>query len=104
MACSDTCENTPAGVDRGACGVSHEREAELTREGWRQRTTISDPQLSNAVESYRALGFEVHLEPFDPKVESEKGCTACFEDPGAARLFKTVYTRKTGVGSVSEPF
>ncbi len=88
-------ESNPPGAGSSGCGVSPEREAELNQGGWERRTTLDEPRLGEVVEGYQALGFEVHLEPFDPTAKGGKGCTVCFEVPDAAVRFKTVYTRKT---------
>ena len=42
------------------------REAELAREGWQKQTTYDEPRLSELVEMYEEIGYQVHLEPFDP--------------------------------------
>lgn len=76
------------------CGVAPEREAQLAREGWQRRTTLSGPGLDQAVEGYQALGFEVHLEPFDLRARGDGECVACYEAAGAAGKFSTVFTRK----------
>lgn len=47
------------------------REQELTSQGWEKRTTYDEPRLSEMVELYRELGFEVHLEPLNPAEELE---------------------------------
>ncbi len=80
--------------DHDSCGVAPQRLAELAAAGWERRATTNEPRLSEAVEVYRLLGFQVHLEPFDPSAKSGNGCTACFENPATAELFKTVFTRK----------
>ena len=54
------------------------REEELAREGWRKQFMANEPRLSEAVEEYKALGFEVRLEPVD--VEEDDGtCKACIK-------------------------
>lgn len=73
---------------------SPRREAELKAQGWARKFTADEPRLSEAVEEYRDLGFEVHLEPVDPDAcQSEGQCTACFDNPEAARRFKVIFTR-----------
>jgi len=55
-------------------------------EGWKRRMVASEPRLSEIVEMYKSLGFEVKLVPLDPS------------DPEAERT-KVVYTRpKPGKG------
>jgi len=64
------------------------REEQLKKEGWEKRFTIDEPRLSEMVEQYKELGFEVLLEPVD--LSSEE-CTSCIAaDPNR---YKTIYTR-----------
>ena len=37
------------------------RKAELEEEGWKMRTTIGEPKISEIVAEYKSLGFEVRL-------------------------------------------
>ena len=46
--------------------MSKSREAGLNKEGWTRQFTSDEPRLSEAVELYKSLGFEVHLEPVVP--------------------------------------
>ena len=62
----------------------------LIRAGWEKQATYDDPRLSEMVETYKEIGLEVHLEPFNP--ENEEGCTGCMQS--MPELFKTIYTRK----------
>ena len=74
--------------------VSTQREAELQAQGWVRQTLINQPRLSEIVEEYRNLGFEVHLEPLDPGACPSSGkCSLCFENPKLAGQFRVVYTR-----------
>ena len=66
---------------------------ELAREGWEKKITYDEPRLSEIVEAYEEMGFEVRLEPFDP--DDEPGCIECMK--AAADRFKTVYIRKKTV-------
>ena len=63
---------------------------QLENDGWVRRTTYDEPRLSELVESYRELGFEVGLE--EPDAEELEECNACFK-AGAGKL-KTIYTRE----------
>jgi len=65
------------------------RQEELGREGWVRQFTADEPRLSEAVELYDSLGFEVHLEPVMPG-ELAEGCQVCFEE---GERYKTIYTR-----------
>lgn len=71
------------------------REEELKKAGWVRRFTAEEPRLSEAVEFYRALGFEVHLEPAAPEeLGGEERCGECFKVACACDRYKTIYTRK----------
>jgi len=63
---------------------------ELIREGWKKQSTYDEPRLSEMVAMYEEIGFEVHLEPFDPL--SEPGCTECMKF--APEKYNVIYTRK----------
>lgn len=65
-------------------------ENELTREGWKKQSTYDEPRLSEMVAMYEEIGFEVHLEPFDPLFEP--GCTECMKI--SPEKYKIIYTRK----------
>lgn len=64
------------------------REEELKKEGWEKRFTIDEPRLSEMVEEYKEVGFEVFLEPVDPSSEECSSCISAFHD-----RYKTIYTR-----------
>ncbi len=66
------------------------REEELKKEGWEKRFTVDEPRLSEVVQQYKELGFEVLLEPLDTSSEE---CTTCLEDPASRDRYKTIYTR-----------
>jgi hypothetical protein len=70
--------------------VNKSRETELETEGWTKQFTVDEPRLSEAIEMYKLLGFEVHLEPMVPDESSEE-CAACLEV--MYDRYKTVYTR-----------
>ena len=70
--------------------VSKSREVELDKEGWKRQSTADEPRLSEAVELYKSLGFEVHLEPVVPDESSEE-CAACLEV--MCSRYKIIYTR-----------
>ena len=68
-------------------------EDALRKEGWVRQTTIGEPRLSEIVQNYKAMGFEVHVEEF--KTEGESGCTTCFDaGQGMGFMYGTVYVRK----------
>jgi hypothetical protein len=64
------------------------REEELKKEGWEKRFTADDPRLTEAVETYKELGFEVHLESVDTSSEECTSCLTLLSD-----RYKTIYTR-----------
>ena len=64
------------------------KEKELAEEGWVKQTTIGEPRLSEIVELYRSLGYEVHLE----SVKLDEECRRCYESE--VDEVKTVYVRK----------
>lgn len=73
------------------------KEDELIKEGWEKRFVACEPRLSEMVDLYREIGFEVRLEPLPSEDEikdgecSEKGCTVCYQ---ADRYrYKIIYTR-----------
>jgi hypothetical protein len=77
-------------------GESPKREDELIREGWTRRFVTSEPRLSEAVELYRSMGNEVHLEPLplvngDSADEESQECRTCFK--GFEDQYKIIYTR-----------
>ncbi len=65
------------------------KEQELVAKGFEKRTIYDEPRLSEIVEMYEEMGYEVHLEPFD--VNLETGCQECMKlDP---TRYKVIYTR-----------
>jgi len=69
--------------------ADYDRE-NLEREGWKRQTVIDEPRLSELVELYESLSYEVLLVPFDPELE-EAECGVCLEDP---EKYMIIYTRK----------
>jgi hypothetical protein len=68
------------------------RQQELENQGWVRQFTADEPRLSEAVEEYRALGFEVLLEPLDPQEMQEGGCNRCLM--AQCDRYKVIYTRR----------
>ena len=64
---------------------------ELKKQGWVKRTIIGEPRLSEIVDEYKALGFEVHLEQVNLD-DLDEECRRCYENDGDK--LKTVYVRK----------
>jgi hypothetical protein len=68
------------------------RQAELENQGWVKQFTTDEPRLSEAVEEYQELGFEVHLEPVDPLQLPVGECSRCLLADGDR--YKDIYTRR----------
>ena len=64
------------------------REEELKKEGWEKRFTIDEPRLTEMVDQYKDLGFEVLFESVDTSSEECTACITAFRD-----RYKTIYTR-----------
>ena len=89
-----------------------QRDKDLEIEGWTRQFVASEPRLSEAVDMYQELGFEVLLEPLPKEPEcgtcggtEEQGeCRACFE--GFEDRYKIIYTRplKGRTPAQGEPF
>lgn len=73
------------------CGDGKSREEELKREGWIRQFTTDEPRLSEAVELYRLLGYEIHLEPATFNEENEL-CKTCIQ--ADCQKYRTIYIRK----------
>ncbi len=74
--------------------VEQSRDEELRAQGWTRQFLADEPRLSEAVDLYRSLGLEVHLEPLSPAEEGE--CRSCLE--ANLERFKVIYTRPTRGG------
>lgn len=68
------------------------RQKELESQGWVKQFTADEPRLTEAVEEYQELGFEVHLEPLDPLQMPEGECSSCLLANGDR--YKIIYTRR----------
>lgn len=73
------------------CAKAKSRDAELKKQGWIRRFVTDEPRLSEAVELYKSLGYEVRLEPavFDETSEECKKCLL-YQD---CDKYKTIYIR-----------
>jgi hypothetical protein len=68
-----------------------EKTEEKDLDGWKKMFAAKEPRLSEAVELYKSLGFDVRLEPIRPEnVDSD--CTECFEKDSEG--YKMIYTSK----------
>ncbi|MFH1481435.1 MAG: hypothetical protein ABIG67_09205 [Pseudomonadota bacterium] len=75
---------------------------ELEKDGWTQRFVACDPRLSEAVEIYKASGFDVRLEPLSKGAdcldwagqEGQGECRVCYE--GEEDRYRIIFTRPSG--------
>jgi hypothetical protein len=76
------------------------REEELIAAGWEKRFVACGPRLSEMIEMYDEIGFEVHLEPLPSKEEMSmencdaNGCTVCFDID--RERYRIIFTRPAG--------
>ena len=71
----------------------------LEQQGWHRQFVAAEPRLSEAVEMYRELGFQVHLEPLpapektsnEQRQNTSKKCRACFE--GSEDRYRIIFTK-----------
>ncbi len=72
----------------------HEHEHEHEDGGWQRCFIADEPRLSEAVQTYEELGFEVKLVPVS---DGDAECTECMKM--APDRFKVIYTRRTRTDS-----
>jgi len=81
-------------------GQETTRDEELQSQGWTKQFTTCEPRLSEAVDLYRSLGHEVHLEPLPQRADDEE-CRSCLEHD--IDRYRIIYTRKIKeAGSVED--
>ncbi|MDO8310771.1 MAG: hypothetical protein Q7T25_02400 [Sideroxyarcus sp.] len=72
------------------------REGELIAQGWIKQTTIGEPRLSEIVNNYRNMGYEVSVIEHTV-VESEDDCNCCYSaDAKTVQVVGDIYTRCSG--------
>lgn len=65
---------------------------EIENEGWLRRCIIDNHRVSEQVEMYESIGFEVMVEDVIPEHLPEEYCKECFiSNP---EKYKIIYTRK----------
>ncbi len=74
------------------CGGGKEKEEELKKEGWIRQFVTDEPRLSEAVDLYRELGYEIHLEDATMD-EVNQICANCL--PADCRNYKIIFIRKS---------
>ena len=67
-----------------------QKENELTRKGWVKKFTAGEPRLSESVELFKSLDFEVNLKPVG-STETNGECGECYPPNDK---YMTIYTRK----------
>ena len=61
-------------------------------DGWERLSTLSEPRLSEMVENYKALGYEVEVRD---RQRSDAGCNTCFDAGGEmGQVFGTLFIRR----------
>jgi len=73
------------------CGGGGQREEELKRQGWVRQFVTDEPRLSEAVELYKSLGYEVRLEQASFE-EVNQICKNCLE--ADCERYKTIYIKR----------
>ena len=59
---------------------------------WIRRNIVDEPRLSELIELYKSLGFEVVIKDFNPEGFPEE-CSECMA--AYPEKYKVIYTRKT---------
>jgi len=77
------------------CGGGTQREEELKRQGWVRQFVTDEPRLSEAVELYKSLGYEVRLEEASFE-EVNQICKNCLQ--ADCERYKTIYIRRKRQG------
>ncbi len=67
------------------------RHVELGEHGWMRRFVADEPRLSEAVQLYESLGYEVRFEPVALD-ETNKECKTCLIGQNCDR-YRTIYIR-----------
>jgi len=73
------------------CSGGEQKEEELKRQGWIRQFVTDEPRLSEAVELYKTLGYEVRLEEASFE-EVNQICKNCRE--ADCERYKTIYIRQ----------
>lgn len=74
-----------------SCSGGKQKEEELKRRGWVRQFVTDEPRLSEAVELYKELGYEVRLEPASFE-EVNQICKNCLE--ADCERYKIIYIKK----------
>ena len=74
----------------GAFDAGATDDSSLESQGWQKRSILDEPRLSEALQMYRELGFEVKVVKLDTGGTS--ACSVCLDGPDDGT--SVVYTRK----------
>ncbi len=76
----------------------------LESQGWKKCFAACEPRLSEAVDLYESLGFEVRLEPLAEAPQASCGggeeCRICFQED--IDSYRVIFTRRGGAKSSDE--
>ena len=80
----------------GPAAVADDVHARLERTGFMRMMVMGEPRLSELVEKYKALGYEVEVVPFTAEeAGGEAGCNTGFGAGGeTSQSYGTIYVRK----------
>ena len=73
------------------CGGGKQKEEHLKKQGWNRQFVTDEPRLTEAVQLYKQLGYQVKLEQATYE-EVNQMCANCLEDD--CQRYKTIYIRK----------
>ena len=73
-----------------SCGGGSQKDEELSSRGWVRQFVADEPRLSEAVELYKSLGYEVRLEKASFE-EINQICKNCI--PADCSKYKTIYIK-----------
>jgi hypothetical protein len=80
--------------ENGTESKAQNQALELLASGWVRRTITDDQRLTELVELYESLEFEVHIEPLTPENLKAIGeeCDSCYIDNWDK--YKIIFTRQ----------
>ncbi len=64
----------------------------MKKTDWIKRNVVEEPRLSELVDLYKELGFEVKLESYQPGCDMPEDCNSCMMEN--LEKYKVIYTRK----------
>jgi len=68
-------------------------EDEMREQGWERQFTADEPRLSESIQLFESMGYEVRVEE---ETGCDRECNVCFS--AAPERYKVIYTRrKSGV-------